>query len=498
MDPIPPTKKLFSDHRDIFPPKDLHHHHLSPNFSSFNNPSFRHPSFGPPIYSYSSAAQNDSRSQNSSYLDRNKWQTYENRPPNFGYEGSRFERIPPPQQAFSDEYRPPFFAYDNINQPYDYGCESGLNYGYQTEPYHYIDYHTASLTDNYLRRVPIEETPLRSSVKGFLEYVPFEKKYVEHVPVEKIEYVPIEKSYMDYYAVEKQIEYVPKHRYETKVEYVPQQIVDHIPQTYVDYVPVKKQEFVPVERMQEVVDYQPIDTSIIHYPQVEKQFIQDAERSGRIRMDLAGGYVPPQIASGNSQSQLHYGKNSVSPVIAGGKMRNFNKIHVGEKSLDQSSFGGNNNTNVYQNNVPYPTDNNYMPYNFNYNYNQNLYPATPVGLGYNNQGFNVENQMGQTPGIYPGVTGYDPEAPAYYPRAPAYYPGAPGSNPGTLGYYPETNGYNNQGFIGERQNRMGHTAAYAKNPQGKFNEPIGIDGRNKDKWDLESLKKKLGEGKKIK
>ena len=484
MDPIPPTKKPFSDHKDFFPPKDLHHHHLSPDFSSFNNPPFH-----PPPYGHSSAAQYDSSSPNYPYFDNNRWYPSESRSQNFGYEGSRFERRPPLQQPFAHEYQPPFFASDDVNQPYNYGYEPGPNYGYQTGPYYSTDYQSAHLTDNYLRRVPIEEPPMRRSIKGegFLEYVPFEKKYIEQVPVEKIEYVPMEKSYMDYYAVEKQIEYVPKLRYESKVEYVPQQIVDHIPQTYVDYVPVKKKEFVPVERLQEVVDYQPIDRSIIHYPQVEKQFIEEAEKSGRIRMDLAGAYVPPQIATGTAQSQFHYGKKKFGP--------NFSQSHAGKKNLDQSTFVGNNNANFYQNNASYLMDNNNMPYNYNYNYNQNVYPGNQIGQ--------TPGYYPETPGVYPGAPGYYLGAPAYYPGAPAYYPGAQAYYTGAAGYYPgaagnnpETNGYNNQGFNGGNQNEQ--TPAYARNPKGKFNETKWSGGRNGYKSDLESLKKKLEEGKKYK
>lgn len=110
------------------------------------------------------------------------------------------------------------------------------------------------------QKVVAEEIPVESRI----EYIPFEKKYIEYDRVERIERVPfereiveydevvhteripIERTITDYYAVETQIEYIPKEIEETIVEYE------------------------PIERTWERVQYLPVETQIVHYPEREK------------------------------------------------------------------------------------------------------------------------------------------------------------------------------------------------------------------------------------
>ena len=98
-------------------------------------------------------------------------------------------------------------------------------------------------------------------VESRIEYIPFEKKYVEYEQVEKIysvpyevevieyeevvrsERIPIEKTVTDYYAVETQVEYIRREIEET--------------------VMVEQ----PVERTYERIQYIPVETQIVHYPE---------------------------------------------------------------------------------------------------------------------------------------------------------------------------------------------------------------------------------------
>ena len=106
-------------------------------------------------------------------------------------------------------------------------------------------------------RAVAEEIPVESRI----EYIPFEKKYVEYEQVEKVyqipietevleyeevvhnERVPIEKTITDYYAVETQVEYIKKEIEET--------------------IMIEE----PVERVSERVQYIPVETQIVHYPE---------------------------------------------------------------------------------------------------------------------------------------------------------------------------------------------------------------------------------------
>lgn len=142
-------------------------------------------------------------------------------------------------------------------------------------------------------QAPVQRTvvaPAPPVQKGELEYIPFERQYYEEVPVERVEYVPIEKRLTDYYAIENQTEYVPYSRYETVREMVPQQRTEYLAQQKTQYVPQVQVDHVTVNRVQERVEYTPVERHVIHYPEREGQWISDAEKSGRIRKDLVGAY----------------------------------------------------------------------------------------------------------------------------------------------------------------------------------------------------------------
>ena len=108
-----------------------------------------------------------------------------------------------------------------------------------------------------VRRAVAEEIPVESRI----EYIPFEKKYVEYEQVEKVyqvpvetevveyeevvrnERIPVERTITDYYAVETQVEYIRREIEET--------------------VMVEE----PVEKVSERIQYIPVETQIVHYPE---------------------------------------------------------------------------------------------------------------------------------------------------------------------------------------------------------------------------------------
>ena len=179
---------------------------------------------------------------------------------------------------------------------------------YQTVPVQTIEYKTIPKTEVTMQKVPLQASailpqasPMRESIKGesFIEYVPFENSYIEQVPLQKVDYVPVERKDIDYYAIERQREYVPVSRMEKVQEMVPQETIEYVPQTRVEYVPQYRTEMVPVEQLEEKVDFHPVERSVIHYPKYERQFWEEAGRSGRVRGDYAGfynepGYLPPR------------------------------------------------------------------------------------------------------------------------------------------------------------------------------------------------------------
>lgn len=72
---------------------------------------------------------------------------------------------------------------------------------------------------------------------------------------------------------------------------VPQQRTQYVPQTYTEYVPQTVTDYVSVDRVEEKVDYTPVTRQLVHYPTQDRQFVVEAERSGRIR--YGGASVAP-------------------------------------------------------------------------------------------------------------------------------------------------------------------------------------------------------------
>ena len=60
---------------------------------------------------------------------------------------------------------------------------------------------------------------------------------------------------------------------------------------------------VPVDRVQEKVQYKQVNRKVVHYPQFDRQFVEDAERSGRIIANPGPGLAGSQVvANGPVQS----------------------------------------------------------------------------------------------------------------------------------------------------------------------------------------------------
>ena len=116
--------------------------------------------------------------------------------------------------------------------------------------------------EGYVRegeRVAAADIPVESRI----EYIPFEKKYVEYEQVEKVYQVPVEYEEIEYEEVVRS-ERVPYERtitdyyaVETQVEYIRREVEETIM--------VEE----PVERTYERVQYIPVETQIVHYPERE-------------------------------------------------------------------------------------------------------------------------------------------------------------------------------------------------------------------------------------
>lgn len=96
---------------------------------------------------------------------------------------------------------------------------------------------------------------------------------------------------------------MPYTKYETIQEIVPQQRTEYVTQSHVEYVPEVTTEMVPVDRVQEKVQYKQVNRRIVHYPEFDRQFVEDAERSGRIIENPGPGLFSSQVvANGPVQS----------------------------------------------------------------------------------------------------------------------------------------------------------------------------------------------------
>ena len=98
-------------------------------------------------------------------------------------------------------------------------------------------------------------------VESRIEYIPFEKKYTEYEQVEKVYQVPVEYEEVEYEEVVRN-ERVPYERtitdyyaVETQVEYIKREVEETIM--------VEE----PIEKTYERVQYIPVETQIVHYPE---------------------------------------------------------------------------------------------------------------------------------------------------------------------------------------------------------------------------------------
>ena len=126
-------------------------------------------------------------------------------------------------------------------------------------------------------------------VESRIEYIPFEKKYVEYEQVEKVyqvpveyeeveyeevvrnERVPYEKTITDYYAVETQVEYIKREVEET--------------------IMVEE----PVERTYERVQYIPVETQIVHYPERDNYVPAPTKTRTEYLGVVEGGYQGGEV-----------------------------------------------------------------------------------------------------------------------------------------------------------------------------------------------------------
>lgn len=468
---IPPTKTPLFDPK-LDPPfvKNLHHHHLGPDFSSETRPSshFNYDQYSPSLPYFSSHISRPMRPpplESSSYQETSYQPIHpENMRPPINYE------YPPPyysnQSYLSNP--PPYYSNQNyISPPITYASGPSFlpppPFQFEERPPLYEGMPPQRERPPIYEGMPPQRLAYEEFGRSNLEYVPFQRKVIEHVPVEKIEYMPVEHTETDYYAVERQMEYRPVTKYESRIDYVPRQVVDHIPQTYVEYVPVRRQEMVPREKLQEKVEYMPVDKSVVHYPHMEKQFAYEAEKSGRIRNDLSGIYYPAQVVE--NKKQVNFGKNNMGVSASYFYGTENDKLN---KSMDLSStnFNFQPYPNYYGNNQQVQP--NYYGNNPNvYGYNNNQYP-TPQPNGYYNYG----NYNGQTNnGVKPPNFSFADNN------------------------YQNGNNFNNNN-VQNFTNNNNNFPAYAKNVEkSKFERYSGPEkDRARNRSDLENLKKELENG----
>ena len=171
-------------------------------------------------------------------------------------------------------------------------------------------------------------------VESRIEYIPFEKKYVEYEEVEKVyqvpveyeeveydevvrnERVPYERTITDYYAVETQVEYIKREVEET--------------------VMVEE----PVERTYERVQYIPVETQIVHYPERDNYVPAPTKHRVENLGILEGGYQGGEyreVREVNNNTQNYYAKpvetRVETRVVEGG-----NRYESGTRYVE----GGNN------------------------------------------------------------------------------------------------------------------------------------------------------------
>lgn len=101
-----------------------------------------------------------------------------------------------------------------------------------------------------------------------VEQIPIQRVITEYDEVVRSERVPIQRVIQDYYAVEYQVEYIPNVIQETVVDYVAQDII--------------------TERVQ----YVPIETQIVHYPEAEV-----ATAGAYVNRGVVSGVVPTGVVT---------------------------------------------------------------------------------------------------------------------------------------------------------------------------------------------------------
>ena len=121
-------------------------------------------------------------------------------------------------------------------------------------------------------------------VESRIEYIPFEKKYVEYEQVEKVYQVPVEYEEVEYEEVVRN-ERVPYERtitdyyaVETQVEYIKREVEETIM--------VEE----PVERTYERVQYIPVETQIVHYPERDNYVAAPTKTRTEYLGIVEGGY----------------------------------------------------------------------------------------------------------------------------------------------------------------------------------------------------------------
>jgi hypothetical protein len=241
------------------------------------------------------------------------------------------------------------------------------------------------------QRVAATDIPVESRI----EYIPFEKKYVEYEQVEKVyqvpveyeeteyeevvrnERVPYERTITDYYAVETQVEYIRREVEET--------------------IMVEE----PVERTYDRVQYIPVETQIVHYP--ERDNYQPAPTRTRVENlgILPNGYRAEEyrggeIRGGEVRREEYRGNEYAVPVSGGVYQR-----ETYDRGYATGSGVGGGATYTYSGQTTYP--------NANPTYSTTGYvgPTTTYQTGYVTSGSGVRNEGYSASGVRQGgyVTG---------------------------------------------------------------------------------------------
>ena len=116
---------------------------------------------------------------------------------------------------------------------------------------------------------------------------------------------------------------MPYTKYETIQEVVPQQRTEYLTQSHVEYIPEVTTEMVPVDRVQEKVQYKQVNRKIVHYPQFDRQFVEDAERSGKIIANPGPGLSGSQVVANGPVQTLTQGSGLYASQAYARPVQNF-------------------------------------------------------------------------------------------------------------------------------------------------------------------------------